>query len=72
LDSAAAAGGAVHVGVAKVLLEAGAGRRGAARAALERARDARDAGLIALLSQPRWHEGGEGEGEGEEVGGGDL
>jgi hypothetical protein len=56
LEAAAAAGGgsAARVGAVKALLEAGAGRRGGARAALERARDARDASLIALLSQPRW------------------
>jgi len=56
---------AARVGVAKALLEAGAGRRGGARAALKRsAQTARAAVLIALLSQPRWREGGGGEGEG--------
>jgi hypothetical protein len=63
---------AARVGVVKALLEAGAGRRGGALAALERARDARDAGLIALLSQPRWREGDGGEDEGEGGGESDL
>jgi hypothetical protein len=63
-EAAAGGGSAARVGVVKALLDAGAGRQGGARAALERARDAREADLIALLSQPRWHEGGGGEGEG--------